>query len=401
MLNTENIYNRCLKCGFCVNVCPVYKELKEEIVSPRAKLRLVKAFKEGIIIKDKYLRKIAANCLMCETCFKNCPSGLRTSEVILNLRENFKEKYGLDWKKKILNFILSNNNLRSVSANWARIVYNNFVNYVPSNISIGALNLKYLPRINPAQKSVKRDGTNVKKILYFVGCLDKFLFSNTPLSTIKILNRLGYSVEVSDKEKCCGIPLIVSGDTKIVLPNIKENIDLLISSYYDYIITTCPTCLVALKEKYPEILQEYDKGYLKKINSVKDRIIDINKFISSKKELSGLLKECPEVVTYHDPCHLVNTLGIYNEPRTIISKIPGVKYIEMKDASSCCGSGGFYHIYFPEISKKIGERKLDNIKKTSANIVLTSCPACKLQLINLIDNAKMNIKVLHIVELLK
>ncbi|MFH1825084.1 MAG: (Fe-S)-binding protein [Candidatus Firestonebacteria bacterium] len=400
MSNTENIYNRCLKCGFCVNVCPVYKEIKEEIVSPRAKLRLVKAFKEGSIIKDKYLRKISANCLMCETCFKNCPSGLRTSEVILELRERFKEKYGLDWKKRILNFILSNNNLRSMSAIWARVVYNNFVNYVPANISIGALNLKYLPKINPALKRIKSDSTNVKKVLYYVGCLDRFLFSNTATSTIKILNKLGYSVEVSDEERCCGMPIIISGDVKSVLSNIKKNVDLLANSYYDYIITTCPTCAVALKEKYPEILQEHNKEYLKKINSVKDKIIDINKFIFNKKELPELLKECKEVVTYHDPCHLVNTLGIYNEPRAIISMIPGIKYIEMRDASSCCGSGGFYHIYFPEVSKKIGERKLENIKKTGANLVLTSCPACKLQLINLLNSAKMKIKVLHIVELL-
>jgi glycolate oxidase iron-sulfur subunit len=400
MPNSENIYNRCLKCGFCVNVCPVYKELKEEIVSPRSKLRLVKSFKEGNIVKDKYIRKIIANCLMCETCFKNCPSGLHASQVILDLREEFKEKYGLDWKKKILSFILNNNKIRSLSATWARIIYNSFVNKINFNISIGALSVKYIPKINPALKSIKRSSTNVKRVLYYVGCLDRFLFSNTAESTIKILNKLGYSVEISDKERCCGMPIIISGDIKSILPNIRDNVDLLTNSYYDYIVTTCPTCAVALKEKYPEILKEYDEDYFKKINSVKDKIIDINKFLSTQKELLRLLKRCNKRVTYHDPCHLVNTLGIYNEPREIILKIPGIRYVEMKDASSCCGSGGFYHIYFPEISKKIGERKLRNISKTGANVVLTSCPACKLQLINFIDNAKMRKEVLHVVELL-
>lgn len=401
MADIKEITNRCLKCGFCLNVCPVYKELKEEIVSPRAKLRLIRAFKEGDIVNDKYLRKIITNCLMCETCFKNCPSGLHTPVAVLELRKEFKKKYGLDWRKKLLRFGLLNNRIRSLSAFWARIIYNNFIKKVSLNLPVGTLVLKDIPNIGKPLKGNRLSYSTPKKVFYYVGCLDRFMFSNTALSTIKVLNELGIDVEVSSKERCCGAPVIISGDVKTVLKNSRKNIDLFTERDYDYIITTCPTCAVTLKETYPEILKEYDeKEYLVKLNKIRSRIVDINEFLAKNKDLPRSLKEFKRRVTYHDPCHLVNTLGIYSEPREIIKSISGIDFVELKGGPSCCGSGGFYHIYFPRIAKKIGSRTLESIKKTEADIILTGCPACKLQLINLINNAKINTKVMHVVELL-
>jgi glycolate oxidase iron-sulfur subunit len=384
-----------------VNQCPVYRELKEEIVSPRAKIRLIKAQMAGELKNDKVLRKILTNCLMCETCFKNCPSGLHAAEAIGELRGEFRKKYGLDWKKKLLKFGLNNNRLKSLSAFWGRIIYNNFISKLPlPAIPAGALSIKNIPKISPALKKTGISGTTPKKVLYFVGCLDRHMFSNTATATIKLLNKLGYDVEISDKEKCCGMPLLISGDKGSVLPHARKNLDLMTGRHYDHIVTACPTCAVALKLKYPEIFKDLDPVYYKKAVEAAGRISDVVGFLSKRGGLKGLLKEQKASVTYHDPCHLVNSLGLFNEPRELIKAAPGVKFTELKDAPSCCGSGGFYHVYFPSIAKKIGRKKAADIRATGADIVLTACPACMLQLINFVKNDKIPARVMHLSEFL-
>jgi glycolate oxidase iron-sulfur subunit len=213
------------------------------------------------------------------------------------------------------------------------------------------------------------------------------------------LEKIGYDVEVSGKEKCCGIPMIISGDYNAIKKNAKANLKLMTEKHFDYIVFTCPTCVVAFKEKYPEIFKD-DQASLDKLDLIKDKIIEITQLISREKKLRDLLKETGISVTYHDPCHLVNSLGVTKEPREVIKQIPGINYIEMKDAATCCGSGGFYHVYFPEISNKIGDKKLENIKNSKADVVLTACPACKLQISSKMKKAGLNGRVMHVVELL-
>ena len=122
--------------------------------------------------------------------------------------------------------------------------------------------------------------------------------------------------------------------------------------------------------------------------------------VGSELPPSPPLKELNSTVTYHDPCHLINSLGISQEPRSLIAAAPGAVFKELPGGASCCGSGGFYHVYFPEIASKIGRKKAENIKSTGAGITLTACPACKLQLINFTRSASIKTEVMHIAEFL-
>ena len=401
MKEVKDIPASCLKCGFCLNVCPVYKELKEEITSPRGKLRQIKALKEGELTSEKMLRKVLKNCLMCGACFKNCPSSLSTPFAIQKLREELFQKYGHDFVKRGMKFVMNNNKARSLSALWARIVLNNFRDSLPFDLPAGALTVKNMPLLAAPLKAVDFKNNGGKKVFYYAGCVDKYLFGDTGRSAVRVLNKLGYDVMISKDEKCCGIPMIISGDIKAVKENAKENIELLTRQYYDYVVFTCPTCLTAFKEKYFDIFKD-DPVYKRKLTELEPKLIEITQLLAREKNLGQMLKETGLKVTYHDPCHMVNSLNAVKEPRAVINAIPGINYVEMNPerAAACCGSGGFYHVYFPGISSKLGSKKVDNIKKTGAEIVLTACPACKLQLGGSLKKNGSEIKAMHIIELL-
>ena len=106
-------------------------------------------------------------------------------------------------------------------------------------------------------------------------------------------------------------------------------------------------------------------------------------------------------VTWHDPCHLVRHLEIKDQPRQIIKSIPGIEYVEMPDADRCCGMAGSFSIYYYDLSKKIADKKVEAIKSIGADIVVTGCPGCEIQLIDSLLRHKVSARVMHIMELVK
>ena len=107
----------------------------------------------------------------------------------------------------------------------------------------------------------------------------------------------------------------------------------------------------------------------------------------------------PITVTYHDPCHASRGQNLTNEPREILKKLPGVKYEELPEADWCCGGAGSYALSNYELSRKVLDRKMNNVKQTGADLLVTSCPACIIQLSYGVRKHGLGTKVCHISEL--
>jgi glycolate oxidase iron-sulfur subunit len=139
------------------------------------------------------------------------------------------------------------------------------------------------------------------------------------------------------------------------------------------------------------------EAFEKKIKDATEFVIDVLKVnpadLKLRKEFKG------KTATWHDPCHLVRYQNISAQPRAILKNLEGLKFAEMPNADLCCGMGGSFSVYHYDITKKIAAKKMDGIKATGADIVVTACPGC---MINLIDNVllnKMPQKVYHLLEL--
>ena len=104
-------------------------------------------------------------------------------------------------------------------------------------------------------------------------------------------------------------------------------------------------------------------------------------------------------MTYHDPCHAARGQGIVKEPRDILKRLPGVVYKELPEADWCCGGAGSYAVAHHALSRNVLDRKMDNLKKTKADVLVTSCPACIIQLSYGVRRHGLNTRVCHISEL--
>lgn len=230
---------------------------------------------------------------------------------------------------------------------------------------------------------------------FFVGCATNLLYPETGVQMVEILKSLGYSVFTPRKQQCCGIPALSSCNGKLVEKFATANIATFTSRKVDHIITTCGSCHSGIGEYYETMKIE--------TTEFTDKVIDFSTFLIEAGILEKLgAMEKPESapkVIYHDPCHLKNQ-GITKAPREILKALPNIEFVEMEGANKCCGLGGTFSAYHYEESKQIGERKMEGLTESAAEMIATSCPGCIIQLQDSINHAGIKSKAVHVLDLL-
>jgi glycolate oxidase iron-sulfur subunit len=396
----EEVYN-CIKCGLCMSSCPVYKQLHYESVSPRGKVQLIKKILEGKLEPSENFRRILLTCLLCETCSVNCPSGLKVDRLMKAMRAELLNKFGLPWQKKAFFGVLKSNRLLSLSMFLGQAIGNPLRPLLSKETRLGTLALSSLPSLN--RKPLRSQYPELVKaarptgrVLYFTGCATNFLYENVGHAVIKVLNRLGMDVIIPKEQICCGLPIFMSGAMDMAYENIRLNLALFNRKDVEAVIVDCATCGAALKKEYIHIIGEMG-GDTEGAQALADKVVDISQFVA-RFDIKEFLRPIEGRVTYHDPCHLLRTQGIKEEPRSMLKQIPGLQFVEMADAEICCGGGGSFQLEHPEISSGITAKKINSIMAACANIVATGCSGCRLQIKgNLNDKS---ISVVHPIELL-
>jgi Fe-S oxidoreductase len=214
------------------------------------------------------------------------------------------------------------------------------------------------------------------------------------MAMCKILDNAGYSIDIPDKSVCCGLPAIASGDRKSAEKSISKNIPYMKTpDKYSYYLTLCPSCGSTIQEDFCKFTLNNPDLY-KKADKIKQKVISFGEFLEKeniKLEISENKK-----VTYHTPCHLKRGMGYNTE--TFLEKILGENFIKCEDSDVCCGFGGSYSIDFAEISSGILNKKLENIRKTDAEILITDCPGCVMQIQGGAEKNNMSLEVIHLSE---
>ncbi|MBL7124682.1 MAG: hypothetical protein ISS51_01115, partial [Dehalococcoidales bacterium] len=262
---------------------------------------------------------------------------------------------------------------------------------------------KFLRQIVPVVNKPPAGVATRMKVGYFTGCMTDFVFPELGKHIVDFLTRNGVEVVVPEEQGCCGAPVFLgAGDfdtgRRLADTNVKA------FGGVDYIVSDCATCTSALKDyvKFLADTSERKEAYTKfgeRVKDISEFLVDVLKLPSSAYQPASEVKG--KKVTWHDPCHLVRHLGIKDQPRQIIKSIPGVEYVEMPNADRCCGMAGTFSIYYYDLSKKIADKKVEAIESTGADIVVSSCPGCEIQLIDSTIRDKLPVKVMHIMELLQ
>jgi Fe-S oxidoreductase len=214
-------------------------------------------------------------------------------------------------------------------------------------------------------------------------------------AAIKVLRKLGIQPGyLAEEEPCCGAPLYQAGLHGKFAENARQAFRKLKSSGVKQMVSIVPYCTNALQRLFPQYVEDYDL-------EVKHFLEIVNENLSSQE-----LRFPREVkVTYHDPCQMVRQLGMVDEPRRILRAIKGITLVEPEwtkgEWSTCCGGGGGFEAVFPELSQVLAVNRASELLETGAEIIVTHCPGCVMQLKDGLRELKTEgVEVLDIAEVI-
>jgi glycolate oxidase iron-sulfur subunit len=187
------------------------------------------------------------------------------------------------------------------------------------------------------------------------------------------------------------------GRLDLVLAQARHNIALFEQANVEFIVTDCATCGSTLKH-YNDLLSN-DPQWAGRAASFTGKVRDVSEFLMQipLKKPRGRVEAR---VTYHDPCHLRRGQGVWKQPRELLRMIDGLEFAELPEADWCCGSAGSQLITHYETSLKVLDRKIHNVEKTGAEYIASGCPGCQMQLNVGLRRRKLNMQVVHPIELL-
>jgi iron-sulfur cluster protein len=399
---------RCIRCGACANVCPIYSLVGGHNYGH------VYIGAIGLILTYFYHgrqndRAIVQNCLNCLACKAVCPVGINLPLIIKEVHgEILAEEGERPLKNRLLRRVLKNRRLfhfllRRASLAQRPFARKGFIRHLPfffgkehdfrSLPTVVATPLRdRWPRL--AGKEAAQPRT---RVALFGGCLVDFVYPEQGEALVKLLRDRQVRVDYPLEQTCCGLPAKCMGELDLAREVAIQNLRALDPADYDQILTLCASCGSHIKGSYPLLLAR-EPGVGVKARQLAAKLMDFSSF------LTEVLKVSPEEflarnrkVAYHAPCHLCRGLKVTRPPRELL-KIAGYQYLPAKNEEVCCGMGGTFSVDFPELSAELLKNKLDAVAATGADLLVSDCPGCVLQLRGGLEKRGRKIKVQHIAE---
>ena len=432
---------RCIRCAACANICPSYQQVGGHafgyIYSGAIGL-VVTPFHHGLDA-DAGPQSLCVSCNACETV---CPVEIPLPNLILDVRSRVVEAKGLPWLKKVIFAVMARPRLFDSAVRFssiAQLPVTRGSSYIrarslgifgklPGIHSIANLaRWRSLPAFASKPLRVRLKGQLLKSsrstasqigagqtgitVCYFAGCMIDRLFPEMGEAAIRVLDACGVRVTYPQKENCCGLIALNSGDRADCARMVRQTIVMLeqalAESKADYIVGATTSCVVTLTQDYTRLFEDLQQqGWKRRAQALAEKVMDFASFVDHVLLANGLKLPVRKsigdnvVVTYHDSCQSINCLGLHSEARHIIQDALGLELREMPQSDVCCGFGGATSIEHGDVSERIMNNKLNNAESTGATVLVADNPGCLMHLRGGVDASGRRIRVLHLAQLI-
>jgi glycolate oxidase iron-sulfur subunit len=369
----------------------------------------------AIPVSQSFVQHISG-CLDCRGCESACPSGVPYGELVEKAREVIEHNARRPFLVRVFrNFVfgrvfpshrllrLSFDLLRLYQASGLRklVRASRILRLIPGHFNELE---QLLPDIRQKRHHVElgsvhpAEGERKHRVALLTGCVMNEIFGDINQATIRVLQKNGCDVIVPAAQGCCAALHCHAGIIDTARQMARKNILALENAEVEAIISNASGCGAKLREY--GTLFEHDSQFAARAKAFSAKVKDIASFLDGLPHIArpGELKLR---VAYDDPCHLLHAMKVSKSPRNLLRSIPGLELVELAMPERCCGSAGIYNITNYELSMRILQRKIDDIRTTNTDVLATGNPGCMMQIAyGLRRGGLTHMRVMHPVELL-
>ena len=230
-----------------------------------------------------------------------------------------------------------------------------------------------------------------------VTCLGDLFYPEVGVRIVRLLRRLGVTVDFPAGQTCCGLPLFNSGYRAEAADVARRTVPLFSDS--QHVIVPSGSCAWMIKHEYPGLVN--DPGLRAEAEGLAARTFELSQFLVKVLGRTRFRSAIPGRLTYHDSCHLRRGLGEWESPRTILKSLEGAELVELPGSDECCGFGGSFAVRLPEVSTSILDKKLANVEATGARCVVACDAGCLMQMGGRLSRRQSPIRAVHLAEVLE
>jgi len=412
-----SVVQQCMHCGLCLPTCPTYDATKIERHSPRGRISLMRAIADGRLDVTRTFADEMYFCLGCLACMSACPAGVNYAELFEHARaeaefsgvlksppRNFIRAFAIRWlfmDLGHLRFVGRILRLYQQLGLQTLVRRSGVLKLLPKRLrELEAFTPDIQPRFSAELIAPVTPAAGRKRyrVAMLTGCAQDLIFSDINRDTVEVLAHNGCEVFTPKKQLCCGSLHAHNGEWGMAQELARKQIEQFPPDQFDAIISNAGGCGSHLKH-YHKLLAD-DPAYHDRAVLWDKKVKDIHEWLMEIGIQPPANHAPPQVVTYHESCHLAHGQKITAQPRQLLKLIPNLKLVELPESTWCCGSAGIYNIVQPEMANKLLDRKLGHLQSTGATVVANGNSGCLLQLINGVKQKGLKVRVVHPITLL-
>ncbi|QDU69293.1 (Fe-S)-binding protein [Engelhardtia mirabilis] len=403
----------CIHCGLCLRSCPTYQLTGVESSSPRGRVHLMRAVAEGRIEAGQDFEDEMDFCLLCRHCESVCPAGVQFGPMMEVTRDGLERRRGSSLRRlarrAAFAWLLPSRWALGAAAVLARFGQmsgldrmvrallgerGRFIDGAPAVPP--ARDRRRLPAVTPRHAAATDRGS----VWMLEGCVMPILLGGTNRATVQALTALGHEVRVSQAMVCCGSLHAHNGERGLARKLARKAIEAFEAEPSLPIVVNSAGCGAHLRELAH--LFEAKDPWRSRAADVAARVRDFSEVAAPI--LAGVARadgsgEAPITAAWDAPCHLCHGQAVRQPPLDVLDSLPGVDTRPLADSESCCGSAGLYSLLRPDDSSAVLEPKLESLRRSGAQVLVTANPGCQLQWSQGIARAGLDVRVAHLAEL--
>jgi L-lactate dehydrogenase complex protein LldE len=237
------------------------------------------------------------------------------------------------------------------------------------------------------------------KISLFITCFNDTLFPETGKSMVRLLERLGHSVDFPLEQTCCGQMHYNTGYQEEAIPLVRRFVDVFGDA--EAVVAPSASCAGMVHEFYGKVaVRSGDKALQEKVARIVPKVFELTQFLVGKLGVTDVGAYYPHRVTYHPTCHSLRVLGVGDAPLELLRNVKGMDLVELPMAEECCGFGGTFAIKNADTSMAMLTDKIRHIKETGAEVCSAADNSCLMHIGGALSRQRSGVKAVHIAEIL-